>query len=117
MTEDKFITGLKSKGYIPGDLSTLPSDISDADRRKVEEYEAEQANERMKATQGQKPTLDQFHVELNPNQYGFAEQRAQGEGPMKGSQSNAETKRDPLDHDGDGRKGGHIDNRVSPDKK
>lgn len=121
MTDTKFIEGLKSGGYVPGDLSTLPSDISDADRRKVEEYEAEQANERMKATQGQKPTLGQFHVELNPNQYGFAEQRAQGTSPMKGSQGKTETKaeakHDPLDHDHDGRRGGHIDNRGGPDKK
>lgn len=114
MTEDKFITDLKSKGYIPGDLSTLPSDISDADRRKVEQYEAEQANERMKATQGQKPTLGQFHVELNPNQYGFAEQRAQGESPMKGSQRKSEkkddAKREPFggkgDHGNSGKVGG-----------
>lgn len=120
MTDTKFIEGLKSGGYVPGDLSTLPSDISDADRRKVEQYEAEQANERMKATQGQKPTLGQFHVELNPNQYGFAEQRAQGEEtkPSKTAKVKAdEAKHDPLDHDHDGRRGGHIDNRVSPDKK
>lgn len=80
-TNDKFIADLKSKGYVQGDLSTLPSDISDADRRKVEQYEADQANERMKATQGQKPELGKFHVSLNPNQYGFAEKNAQGDDP------------------------------------
>jgi len=75
----KFIEDLKAGGYIPGDLSTLPSDISDADRRKVEQYEADEANKRMKNQQGQKPNLGKFHVELNPNQYGFAEQAAHGD--------------------------------------
>lgn len=124
----KFIEDLKAGGYIPGDLSTLPSDISEADRRKVEQYEADQANERMKNTQGQKPDLHNFHVELNPNQYGFAEQAALGNDvnskltkPEKASDRNKvkqdkpapdadpvdnRVKRDPLDHDGDGRKGG-----------
>jgi len=106
-TNDKFIEDLKSKGYIPGDLSTLPSDISDADRLKVEQYEADQANERMKSTQGQKPELGKFHVELNPNQYGFAEQKAQGDSPMKTEKSEepkTKAKSEPFggkgDHDG-----------------
>lgn len=135
-TRDKFIEDLKAGGYIPGDLSTLPSDISDADRRKVEQYEADQANERMKNTQGQKPELQTFHTQLNPNQYGFAEKAAVGDDtnskltkPEKASDQNkvkqdkpapdadpvdnrvkAETKSEPFggkgDHDGDGRTGG-----------
>lgn len=105
----KFIEDLKAGGYIPGDLSTLPSDISEADRRKVEQYEADQANERMKNTQGQKPDLQTFHVELNPNQYGFAEQAAQGDeakptkakAEKKDDRAKPEAKRDePVDKDG-----------------
>lgn len=64
--------------------------------------------------------LHEFKVELNPNQYGFSEQAARGEEvkPAKPkTEAKTEAKRDPLDHDGDGRKGGHIDNRVSTDKK
>lgn len=138
-TRDKFIEDLKAGGYIPGDLSTLPSDISEADRRKVEQYEADQANERMKNTQGQKPELQTFHTQLNPNQYGFAEKAAVGDDtnskltkPEKASDQNKvkqekpapdadpvdnRVKADPLDHDLDGRRGGHIDNRGKPAKE
>lgn len=118
MTEDnKFIADLKAKGYVQGDLSTLPSDISDADRRKVEQYEADQANERMKATQGKKPDLQEFHVSLNPNQYGFAEQAAQGGSPMKGAEGkNSQTKRDEkptTKSEPFGGKGDHDSNGVT----
>jgi len=90
----KFIEDLKAGGYIPGDLSTLPSDISDADRRKVEQYEADEANKRMKNQQGQKPNLGEFHVELNPNQYGFAEQAAHGDDSADESVDKDEKKND-----------------------
>lgn len=111
----KFIDDLKANGYREGDMSTLPSDISEADRRKVEQHEADLANERVKGVHGQKPVLQQHRVELNPNQYGFAEtvpdgeteakrEAAKAKEPPKGNQ--AEAKADPLDHDSDGRKGG-----------
>lgn len=123
---DKFIEDLKANGYVEGDLSTLPADISDADRRKVEQHEADRANEQMKAYRGQKPELSQHHVQLNPNQYGYAETDIAGDAETaakrKAATSNSPqtTKRDPLDHDNDGRKGGvakPVDNTNSGDKK
>lgn len=77
----KFIDDLKANGYVEGDLSTLPQDISESDRRKVEKHEADLANEAVKGVHGEKPDLQTFHTELNPNQYGFAEQRAGGDRP------------------------------------
>lgn len=113
----KFIDDLKANGYREGDMSTLPSDISEADRRKVEQHEADLANERVKGVQGQKPVLQQHRVELNPNQYGFAETVPDGETEAK--REAAKSKADALDHDSDGRKGGvkPVDNGDKSDKK
>lgn len=115
---DKFIEDLKANGYQVGDLSTLPSDISNADRKKVEQHEADLANEQMKAYRGQKPELSEFHVELNPNQYGYADRI---EAPTQQAKPDKQaTKTDPLDHDGNGVRGGAakpVDNADSGDKK
>lgn len=138
----KFIEDLKANGYVEGDLSTLPADISESDRRKVEQHEAERANEAVKNVTGEKPPLQTFHTELNPNQYGYAEQQALGNPvedtnskltkPKKASDQNKvkqdaparnadpvdnRVKADPLDHDLDGRRGGHIDNRGKTSDK
>lgn len=122
---DKFIEDLKANGYQEGDLSTLPSGISNADRKKVEQHEADLANEQMKAYRGQKPELSEFHVELNPNQYGYAdriEAPTQQAKPDKEAQPKA--KREPFggkgDHDNSGKVGGAakpVDNADSGDKK
>jgi hypothetical protein len=70
---DKDIDDLKARGYQEGDLSTLPTDVDNDLRKKVEQHEADLANERMKNTEGQDPVLYEQPVILNPNQYGFAE--------------------------------------------
>lgn len=69
----KEIQTLIDNGYQPGNLASLPNDISNADRKRVEEWEAERANEVAKTVEGEKPVLHESHVELNPNQYGYAE--------------------------------------------
>lgn len=59
--------------------------------------------------------LHEFKVELNPNQYGYAEQAAVAK-PVVGDMlirdwpngSKPKTKQHPLDHDDNGRKGGSL---------
>jgi hypothetical protein len=119
---DKELGELKAVGYIEGDLSTLPNDTSEDQRRRVEQHEADRANEAVKGVHGEKPVLHTSHTILNPNQYGYAERAAQGN-PVEdkeAAKAKAETKAEPFggkgDHDGVNGPGGSKYRKPTTDK-
>lgn len=97
---------LQSLGYIEGNFSTFPENVNPALKAKA-----------LAAWKEENDVKSPFDLpDSIETQNEFVRLRAAADGD-KVMQKATGTDEDPLDHDKDGRKGGHIDNRGKTAKK
>lgn len=98
---DQELDDLKSVGFVEGDMNTIPENINPGLKSRILEQWAADNN-----------VTDPLDMPTAvERQNAMVRERAKGDDDGTVRQSEAATARDPLDHDGDGRRGGHIDNR------